>query len=187
MSSLVPTSVQSDFESDIGRAFVAVVLFRATPSKGWETVRRIPLAIFEQARTADQARDMLEAQILDFLKRSREETDWLLSIPAVGATGFSINLRKAGKKFTILIGELGEDFSTLPDALEWVGRALSDAYQLRVSIISGRHREWALEPVQRNERSRILKMGNFVPFRSWRSIEYRIYRNNFSENADAAN
>ena len=186
MVSLVPTVHSSDFDNDIKSAFNTVRLFRVTPANGWQTVRQMALSTFQEAETAKQARELLESQIVGFLEGSGEKTDWLLSIPPIGSEGFAIDLSKNGELFCVVFGELEENFTRLTDALDWIGRALSDAYQLRITLIGGRRREWTLEPVVPNGQNPILASGHFVPFRSFRSITSLVYKNSFTASRQLA-
>jgi hypothetical protein len=116
---------------------------------------------------------------LNFYQFSGRKTNWLLSIPPLGSNGFAVDLSKTGENFRVMFGELEEDFSTLNDALDWISRAISDAYQLRITIIGGRHRGWTLEPVIPSDQSPVLATGHLVLFRSFRSTTSLVYRNNF--------
>jgi hypothetical protein len=179
MASLLSVVPRSDFTQMVDDAFGNVRLFSATPDNGWRTVRKIPLSTFVETRTAERARALLEFTIRSFYTESGTGTDWLLSIPPLGAEGFAVDLSKNGELYRILFGELEEEFDTLSDALNWVGRALSESYQLRVTLVGGRRREWRLEPVAANEENLTLATGSFVPFRSLRSVTSLVYRNSF--------
>ena len=134
---------------DANNAFAAVHLFRrGTPDKGWQIVRSIALQTFQVARTAERARELLEGGIQAFVRETANTCDWFLSIPPIGPNGFAIDLSKNdGEPFRVQFGELEEEFETLSDALTWISRALSDAYQLRITEIGRRSRECHLEPV----------------------------------------
>ena len=189
MALLVPTVQISDFSNDLRKAFDTVRLFRGMPDNGWQTVRKIPLSTLQEAQTANRVRELLESEISNFLADTGE-LDWLLSIPPIGPEGFAVDLRNNDGQFSVLFGELEEGFELLSDALTWISRALSDAYQLRITLVGGRRREWTLEPVtppyNPNEWKPILASGHFVAFRSLRSITSLICRNRFAGSRDVA-
>lgn len=180
MASLFPVVPKSDFTNLVNDAFSDVRLFSVTSDNGWRTVRKIPMSTLSETRTGERARALLEFHILNFCREFGASTDWLLSIPPIGAEGFAIDLSKNGALYRILLGELEDEFKTLSDALDRVSRALSDSYQLRITLIGGRRREWRLEPVAANEESPALVTGSFVLFRSFRSVTSLVYRNSLS-------
>jgi hypothetical protein len=164
-------------------AFDAVRLFRrVTPDKGWEVVRKIPLKTFQDARTAQAARELLEGGIQAFVRETTNTADWFLSIPPSGPNGFAIDLNKNdGEPYRVLFGELELEFDTLGDALTWIGRALSDAYQLRITMAGRRSREWRLEPVTPDASKPTLARGDVFLFRGLRSrIEIVVRQNTFA-------
>ena len=162
-------------------AFEAVHLFRRAPDKSWQVVRKIPLQTFQDAGTAERARELLEGGIQAFIRETTNTADWFLSIPPIGPNGFAIDLSKNdGEPFRVLFGELEEEFSTLSDALTWISRALSDAYQLRTTVIGKRSREWHLEPVVPDTGKPTLARGDVYLFRGLRSPTIVIRRNAFA-------
>ncbi len=183
MLSLVATSrVQKpDFSELVESAFNSIRFFKISAKDGWQTVHNIPLATFLSAQTAENARELLEVKILRFLQEVGDDTDWLLTIPSLGKQGFAIDLSRNEFKFRVMFGELEENFETLSEALAWVARGLSDTYQMRITLVGGRAREWTLEPTAPASNGPSLASGNVVLFRSMRDVKHVVLRNTFKD------
>ncbi len=71
----------------------------------------------------------------------------LLSIPAQGPDGFDIEVTIDGEHIRASFGGLVQEFASVSHAFQWVTRALSSAYRLRIGTLDGLPHEWRLEPV----------------------------------------
>lgn len=92
-------------------------------------------------------------------------TDWLLMIPPIGPNGFEVELSKQADYLDGAFGGLHESFTSLDEALVWVGRAISNSYQLRTISYGAAPSEWLLEPVALGHNGPVLAMGHV----SWMS------------------
>jgi hypothetical protein len=178
---LVTEKSNHSFTEVVRDAFSSIRMFK-THADGWQAVRKIPLDVFRDATTDDQTKELLESHVLSFVQDVGYKANWLLSVPPLGPHGFAIDLSNSGSEYQVLFGELEERFLTLSDALVWVARAISDTYQLRVTRIGGRPREWALEPILSaghapSRQAPSLATGDLVLFRSFRSVQTDVFRN----------
>ena len=93
--------------------------------------------------------------------------DWVIEIPPAGPRGFAIELRKQDEFLDGSFGGLHESFATVAQALEWVRRALSRSYHLRVIRYGDQPSEWYLEPTAVGGGGEALAVGHVAPWRSW--------------------
>jgi hypothetical protein len=177
MLALVATGYDASRNPHLNTVFQTVRLFQTGTDPVWRTVRKVPLSIFHEAGAAAPSRVLIEEKILSFLDPGSTTSDWVLSVPPIGNDGFAIDLSRHGESYRLLLGELEEDFETLNEALTWVGRAMSSAYQLKVTMIGGRKRSWTLEPINPASDMPSLSRGYWVLAQYLLSIKTIIYRN----------
>jgi len=165
---------------DIGGAGFLQPLQRACESVGlatrrdngpWRTVMKLPVQAFQSIEAIGPALTDLEAEMV------RLQDDWVLTIPAIGKNGFAISVAKVRKTIRGCFGGLDAEFDGARDAVKWVRRGSSGEYCLRTVMISGREREYHLEPFAGGDGSDTLATGHFVLFRRLRSISTIVRRN----------
>ncbi len=176
--SSLPVQTQ-EFSKRVNDAFNSIRFFKISDQDGWTAVHNVSLAAFLSAPSAAEARRLLEVNILQFLQEVGDQADWLLSIPPLGKQGFAIDLSQNNGRFRVMFGELEEDCETLSEALAWISRALSDSYQMRITLVGGRAREWTLEPTSPASNEPSLASGDVILFRSMRDTKHVVLRNSF--------
>lgn len=161
----------------LSNAFDTIRLFERSATHDWRTVLRLPKARLD-GKTAAQAVAIVNAEI-DQLPFDLDRTvNWLLSIPAVGRNGFAIDISKTAADGVIgLFGGLEETFETLPEALIWVERALSDEYCLQIKSRGGQAREWRLAPVDPMVPGDVLASGHVEMLGFLRDYDVSIKQN----------
>ena len=70
-----------------------------------------------------------------------------LTIPAPNANGFDIDIVSDRRGVHVSFGGLDQDFDQPGEALDWVRRAMSNEYQLRVDYAGFQPYRWTLEYV----------------------------------------
>lgn len=158
-------------------AFRAVRLLKLTEDQCWRSFWFAPWARFENARNSDE----LLAELQQELKVNCPQFffkggNWLLSFPPRGNVGFQVDLIKSGTSSRAWFGEMEVEFSSIEEGLTWVARAASGEYRLRTTIVSGRPREWHLEPANGTSSS-VLASGFPIYFRSMRALQETIQHN----------
>ena len=185
MPSVVELKPESGFQHLVQEAFGAVRLLAASSSGSWRSLMTISSQEFRAAATAADAVALLEREMARLSVSRLEEGDWLLSIPPVGRDGFAIDLSKSGGRLKCLFGDFEEDFESVSQAMIWISRALSEAYQLRTVYRGGKPREWYLEPVSCASSKAALAAGHPKLLSFWRPATKTIRRNTFSSESRA--
>jgi hypothetical protein len=159
--------------------FDAIRLLKAEPDRSWRTVIRISLSDFLVTKTARDATELIKQKLSEVLTSVFAEGEWILSIPPIGQGGFAIDLSKSGERIRCLFGELEREFEIVSEAMVWVERALSHAYQLRIISSGGRPIEWRLEPISASTALTCdcLAMGYVSPL-SWFRAKSTVTRRN---------
>ena len=139
-------------------------------------VEHFSLASFAGCANGADAADVLKLKLLGSLPAAG---DWMICIPAISSSGFSVSLRSCLPRASIRVnfGGLEEVLDTLEAALVWVGRALSVTYQLRTTSFGGCVRMWRLEPVDASAGVDVLEAGRGLPFRAFRHVAVSVKRN----------
>jgi hypothetical protein len=138
---------------------------------------------FCNAKDSSAALDMFEEELQHLSPQAFADHDWILSIPPLGSNGFATEISKSGAHVRGIFGGLEEEFSTVPVAMEWLGRAISGHYRLRIAFIKNHPIEWRLEPVSAAG-GPVLVMGHPVFFRSLRRTWTQVRTNDiFAKNS----
>lgn len=117
------------------------------------------LAHFFAQASSKTAIARLRNKVGDLLARPDVER-LTLSVPATGATGFSIDMDFSKGAVSAWFGRLHWSFDTNEEAWLWLSRALSLNYRLRTVFVGDQEREWYLEPLPAHE-GETLATGNF--------------------------
>jgi hypothetical protein len=167
----------SCFGLALSNAFDTVRLFERSSEHNWRTVLKLPKSNLE-GKTAAEAMGLINASI-DQLPFDLDTTmNWMLSIPAIGKNGFSIDISRSGPDHIVgLFGGLEETFETLREALSWVECALSNAYCLQIKSYGSQVREWRLAPVDPHSTGGVLAVGNLNMFGVLRDHSVSIKQN----------
>lgn len=154
-----------------------VRLLTSRPDRSWHAAMKIECETLATARSAEEVVAMIGREMQRLPAEVLDRADWILTIPSIGPSGFSIELSKRSSRVRALFGELEEEFESLAGAMVWVARALSDQYQLRTTLVGGYPMEWCLEPIERKEPQEVLAMGHVLWFRSLWPVTTVIRRN----------
>lgn len=102
-----------------------------------------------------------------------------LTIPAPTPDGFDIDIVSDRRGVHVSFGGLDQDFDRPGEALEWVRRAMSREYQLRVDFAGSRAYRRTLEyVVDGGDPIPVLSSRHFTWFRWVRRHSHQCYRNN---------
>ena len=99
------------------------------------------LSDFLEVKSTRDAAKLIDQKLSEVPPGVLAEGEWILSIPPLGENGFSIDLSKSCSKILCLFGELEQKFDRVLQAMVWIERALSDAYQLWITSSGGRPTE----------------------------------------------
>lgn len=159
-------------------AFSAVRFMNSKPDRTWQTVVKIPQSRFLAAGSARDALRLIERALINVDPISRTHGNWILSIPPVGPAGFSIEICQQDGRILAQFGGLEVGFESLWEVMPWVGRALSNTFQLRTTEVGKMPRAWYLEPASDRDPQFRLAMG-YAFFHKYRKTTTRIRRNSF--------
>lgn len=148
----VVSDLREKSDSGLGGALPAIRLAQVRWDTTPETVWQFAGRDFLELQHVDEAMACLQSG-LETLPRSKQVIPWTLSIPALTSNGFAIDILCQNGSVRAWFGGLEEDFFSLPTAIHWVARALSNTYQLRTISVGGTPREWLLEPIGGSKQS----------------------------------
>jgi hypothetical protein len=101
-----------------------------------------------------------------------------LTIPAPTSHGFDIDIISDSRGVHVSFGGLDQDFDQPGEALDWVRRAMSREYQLRVDFAGNQPYRWTLEyVVEGGDPIPVLTSRHFAWFRWLRPHSHFRYRN----------
>jgi hypothetical protein len=152
----------------------------------WKLVHRIGTPAFWGSQDiAAQRLRRIEAELGKFAQDCQHDSAQLLSIPATSPDGFDIEVLVDSSGVRACFGGLEQDFATVATAMHWVRRALSKAYQLRVSSIGGVACEWSLEAVNSDGGAGdSLASGHLTLFSAFRTKSLAHRRNSLFSNGN---
>lgn len=164
-------------EAEIWRSHVR--LFERSGAE-WRAARRIAHAEFAGQVTATLA--FLAEVEFDWSQAvalgAAEQKQQMLTIPARVPEGFDIAASFDGGSVKVAFGGLEQDFSSVPAAFQWIGRALSGNWQLRTVLAGDLPHEWWLEPVAADADPRDVLASGEVRLRSlWKARSEVVQRN----------
>lgn len=172
--------VLNDFRQPYGKplreAFGAIQLLVRNSDGSWTSIVRLSPRAIGQFRSSSELVETIRSEVARKPALLREDGEWVLSIPPLGPSGFAISLYGLGAAVRGSFGELEDEFASLEEALPWVQKAVSDAYQLTTVSIGNVTLECRLEHIS-NADAPILAMGHPVPFKRYRRKKISTKRN----------
>ncbi len=163
----------------IREAFGSVRLVRQDADSRRRTIITIPVDRYHGAASGTEVVGLIQSQLGQLGSAALRAGDWSLSVPAVVETGFTIEVFSWNGRLAVLFADMEVEFPSFESAMVWVERALSKTYRLQILKVSGKPREWRLEPISGATPSNSLAVGHGVFFCSWRTHEFVVLSNGF--------
>jgi hypothetical protein len=101
----------------------------------------------------------------------------LMTVPQCSPEGFPVDLRVSQLGIIGRFGGLEQEFTSLDEGMQWVARALSSDYQLKVVIADEEPCAWYLQPVRPLANMPTLATGT-ISIRSLLGSKRVVYRQN---------
>lgn len=122
---------------------------------------------------------MSSVSALDFdISAPAREASREYGIRATDPNGFDIIVFCDERGARVCFGGLEYDFETKEEAAEWVKRALSESYRLRIDLIEKRPYRWALEEILSEDETREVLVSGYTVSRRLLHKKRTIYRQN---------